>query len=120
MQQSNNTQVEVNTIRRGLVLSLSQRAQVQQYRSELDTHHGWGVCFIGYVNAAGYGYVYEPTMAVTQDGWDAHRAFLVLPERVRLAVVLESLLSGKDIDWESARKYLKHEWGIIIHNNSPF
>lgn len=95
-------------------------AAADQYCDLLDVHHAWGLPFNGYANAAGYGYVYEPTMAIAQDGWDAHAAFLRLSSGAQTAVVYRSLEQGHDIDKESARKFLKHERGIIIHANQPY
>lgn len=94
--------------------------EADTYCEQLDNHHAWGLPFNGYANAAGYGYVYEPTMAVSQDGWDAHAAFQYLSRGAQTTVVLRSLEQGHDIDKESARNFLKHERGIIIHGNQPY
>ncbi|NMN02061.1 glycerophosphodiester phosphodiesterase [Bifidobacterium panos] len=90
------------------------------YARELDVHAAWGLPFNGYCNAAGYGYVQEPTMAVAQDGWNSHEAFNKLSRGAQTAIVYFSLERGHDIDRESARNFLKHERGIIIHGNQPY
>lgn len=90
------------------------------YGEELDAHHAWGLPFNGYANAAGYGYVQEPTLGVAQDGWDSHKAFMALTEGAQTIVVYRSLEQGHDIDRESARNFLKHERGIVIHGNQPY
>lgn len=90
------------------------------FAEELQSHHAWGLPFNGYCNAAGYGYVRDPTMAVAQDGWDSHRAFLQLSRGAQTTVVYGSLERGRDVDRESARQFLKHERGIIIHGNQPY
>lgn len=95
-------------------------AEAEAFAAELDAHRAWGLPFNGYCNAAGYGYVWEPTMAVAQDGWDSHQAFLALSHGAQTAVVYDSLERGHDIDRESARQFLKHERGIIIHANQPY
>ncbi|MBW3087186.1 glycerophosphodiester phosphodiesterase [Bifidobacterium sp. 82T24] len=90
------------------------------YGAELDKHHAWGLPFNGYANAAGYGYVQEPTLGIAQDGWDSHEAFTRLTPGAQTIVVYRSLERGHDIDRESARNFLKHERGIIIHGNQPY
>ncbi|PLS31206.1 hypothetical protein Uis1B_0950 [Bifidobacterium margollesii] len=95
-------------------------ASAKAFGEELSLHHAWGLPFNGYANAAGYGYVQEPTLAVAQDGWDSHEAFEKLSSGAQIAVVYHSLERGHDIDRESARNFLKHEHGIIIHGNQPY
>ncbi|WP_146191999.1 glycerophosphodiester phosphodiesterase [Bifidobacterium catulorum] len=90
------------------------------YGAELDRHHAWGLPFNGYANAAGYGYVQEPTLGIARDGWDSHKAFKALTPGAQTIVVYRSLERGHDIDRESARNFLKHERGIIIHGNQPY
>ena len=111
---------EIDEIARGIHADKASLAEADAFCAMLDSHHAWNKCFNGYVNAAGYGYVYEPTFAVTIDGWDAHAAFRALGATARLLVVVRSFQSGHDIDRESGRNYLKHECGLIIHDNSPF
>ncbi|MBT1176642.1 MULTISPECIES: hypothetical protein [Bifidobacterium] len=94
--------------------------QADEYCALLDKHHAWGLPFNGYANAAGYGYVQEPTLGIAQDGWDSHEAFKALSWGAQTAVVYRSLERGHDIDRESARNFLKHERGIIIHGNQPY
>lgn len=95
-------------------------AESETFGLALDKHNAWGLPFNGYCNAAGYGYVWEPTMGVAQDGWDSHEAFLTLSRGAQTAIVYTSLERGHDIDRESARQFLKHERGIIIHGNQPY
>lgn len=95
-------------------------AEAEAFADDLEAHQAWGLPFNGYCNAAGYGYVWEPTMAVAQDGWDSHEAFLNLSRGAQTAIVYDSLERGHDIDRESARQFLKHERGIIIHANQPY
>ena len=59
-------------------------------------------------------------MAVAQDGWNSHEAFNRLSRGAQTAIVYFSLERGHDIDRESARNFLKHERGIIIHGNQPY
>lgn len=95
-------------------------AEAAAYGRLLDAHRAWGLPFNGYCNAAGYGYVQEPTFAVAQDGWNAYEAFSRLSRGAQTAVVYESLTAGHDVDHESARQFLKHERGVIIHANQPY
>ena len=111
---------EIAAIAATLEVGTSSRMAADAYCAALDRHRAWGLCFNGYANAAGYGYVYEPSMAVSRDGWDAHAAFLELDRDAQTLVVVRSFQSGHDIDRESGRNWLKHERGIIIHGNSPF
>lgn len=94
--------------------------EADEYARQLDKHQAWGLPFNGYCNAAGYGYVQEPTLAVAQDGWNSYEAFARLSYGAQTAVVYESLTAAHDVDHESARHFLKHERGIIIHGNQPY
>ncbi|KFI50322.1 hypothetical protein [Bifidobacterium biavatii] len=120
IEQDAQTKTEIADVAAGIHASAESQAAADAYCAELDAHHAWNKCFSGYINAAGYGYTYEPTMAVTIDGWDAHKAFRELDHTAQMLVVVRAFQSGHDIDRESGRNFLKHRCGIIIHDNAPF
>ncbi|WEV59866.1 hypothetical protein OZX67_04880 [Bifidobacterium sp. ESL0728] len=118
--QDTKTMDEIDTIARNVKVDDASRQAADEYCQLLDKHHAWGLCFNGYANAAGYGYVYEPTMAVAADGWDAQPQFRKLSRTAQLLVVLKSFQSGHDIDRESGRNFLKNEFGIVINDDFRF
>lgn len=114
------TMDEIDAIARKVKADDASRQAADEYCRLLDRHHAWGLCFNGYANAAGYGYVYEPTMAVAADGWDAHAPFCELGKTSQLLVTVKSFRSGHDIDRESGRNFLKNEFGIVINDDFRF
>lgn len=93
--------------------------QVEDYKSQLSYHQAWDLPFLGYVDEDGYGYAYVPDHAVAPDGWDAHKAFLDLPDNVQTAFAIRMLFTHRDVDRHGAEMFLHHGRGINVRFETP-
>ena len=90
-------------------------AQVEDFKAELTKHNAWGLPFMGYVNEDGYGYAYVPDAAIcTTPYWDAHQAFLALPEDVQTAFAIRMLFTHREVDRYGANMFLHYHRGFTI------
>lgn len=93
--------------------------QVEDYKDQLTYHQAWDLPFLGYVDEDGYGYAYVPDKAVAADGWDAHKAFLSMPDDVQTAFAIRMLYTHRDVDRHGAEMFLHHGRGLTVRFQSP-
>ena len=90
-------------------------AQVEDFKAALTKHGAWGLPFMGYVNEDGYGYAYVPDAAITTTPyWDAHQAFLALPEDVQTAFAIRMLFTHREVDRYGANMFLHYHRGYTV------
>ena len=89
--------------------------RVEEYKAALTEHNAWELPFLGYVNQDGYGYAYAPDEAVAADGWDAHEAFLGLPDNVQTAFAIRMLFTHRDLDRNGAELFLRMNRHLTVN-----
>lgn len=91
-------------------------AQAERYAAQLDSHNAWGLPYLGYSAAEGYGYAYAPQLAVDPaSGWNAHDAFKTLTYNAQSAFAALLLYTTRDVDRDAVAAFLRYERGCEIH-----
>ncbi|KFI81335.1 hypothetical protein [Bifidobacterium psychraerophilum] len=103
-----------NEIAKGFGISDADLDAVERYKDALSDHDAWNLPIMGYVNEEGFGYAYAPTEAVAADGWDAHKAFLDMPEGAQTAFAIRMLCTHRDVSRAGARMFLRYHRGIVV------
>ncbi|KAA8826373.1 glycerophosphodiester phosphodiesterase [Bifidobacterium reuteri] len=89
--------------------------EVEYFKQQLTNHNAWDLPFMGYVNEDGYGYAYVPDAAITEHPyWDAHKAFLALPEDVQTAFAIRMLFTHREVDRYGAAMFLHYQRGFTV------
>ena len=87
---------EANIVAKKYGISDKDLAEVEDYKKELTEHNAWDLPFMGYVNEDGYGYAYVPDQAITETGWNAHKAFRAMPHDAQTAFAIRMLFTHRD------------------------
>lgn len=104
-----------NEVARSLGISDEALAKVEDFKAELTRHNAWDLPFMGYVNEDGYGYAYVPDAAICMNPyWDAHAAFMALPEDVQTAFAIRMLFTHREVDRYGADMFLHYHRGFNV------
>ena len=107
---------EANKVAKSFGISDSALAEVEKYKAKLTRYNAWDLPFMGYVNEDGYGYAYVPDAAIVREPyWDAHRAFLALPEDVQVAFAIRMLFTHRPVDRYGASMFLHYQHGFKVN-----
>lgn len=106
---------EVNIVAKKYGISNKDLAGVEDYKKELTEHNVWDLPFMGYVNEDGYGYAYVPDQAITETGWNAHKAFRALPHDAQTAFAIRMLFTHRDADRYGADMFLHYHRGFQVN-----
>lgn len=105
-----------NAIAKSFGIPDSALVEVDDYKAELTKHNAWDLPFLGYVNEDGYGYAYVPDAAIVREPyWDAHKAFLALPEDVQTAFAIRMLFTHRPVDRYGASMFLHYQRGFRVN-----
>lgn len=105
-----------NTVAKGFRISDAALAKVEDFKAELTRHNAWDLPFMGYVNEDGYGYAYVPDAAICMNPyWDAHAAFMALPEDVQTAFAIRMLFTHRPVDRYGADMFLHYHRGFTVN-----
>lgn len=105
-----------NTVAKGFGISDAELAKVEDFKAELTRHNAWDLPFMGYVNEDGYGYAYVPDAAICMNPyWDAHAAFMALPEDVQTAFAIRMLFTHRPVDRYGADMFLHYHRGFTVN-----
>ena len=106
---------KANEVAKSFGLSDAALAEVEDFKAQLTKHNAWDLPFMGYVNEDGYGYAYVPGAAVVYDPyWDAHQAFLALPNDVQTAFAIRMLFTHRPVDRYGASMFLHYQRGFNV------
>ena len=106
---------KANEVAKSFGLSDAALAEVEDFKAQLTKHNAWDLPFMGYVNEDGYGYAYVPGAAVVYDPyWDAHQAFLALPQDVQTAFAIRMLFTHRPVDRYGASMFLHYQRGFNV------
>ena len=106
---------KANEVAKSFGLSDAALAEVEDFKAQLTKHNAWDLPFMGYVNEDGYGYAYVPGAAVVYDTyWDAHQAFLALPNDVQSAFAIRMLFTHRPVDRYGASMFLHYQRGFNV------
>ena len=106
---------KANEVAKSFGLSDAALAEVEDFKAQLTQHNAWDLPFMGYVNEDGSGYAYVPGAAVVYDPyWDAHQAFLALPQDVQTAFAIRMLFTHRPVDRYGASMFLHYQRGFNV------
>ena len=107
---------EANIIAKSFGIIAEAIAEVEVYKVKLTRYNAWDLPFMGYVNDDGYGYAYVPDAAIVREPyWDAHKAFLALPEDVQTAFAIRMLFTHRPVDRYGASMFLHYQRGFKVN-----
>ena len=105
---------KANEVAKSFGLSDAALAEVEDFKAQLTKHNAWDLPFMGYVNEDGYGYAYVPDQAITETGWNAHKAFRAMPHDAQTAFAIRMLFTHRDADRYGADMFLHYERGFNV------
>ncbi|KAB7788684.1 glycerophosphodiester phosphodiesterase [Bifidobacterium cebidarum] len=106
---------KANEVAKSFGISDQALDEVEYFKTQLTNHNAWDLPFMGYVNEDGYGYAYVPDAAITMNPyWDAHKAFLALPEDVQTAFAIRMLFTHRPVDRYGAAMFLHYQRGFKV------
>ncbi|MBW3089545.1 glycerophosphodiester phosphodiesterase [Bifidobacterium miconisargentati] len=106
---------KANEVAKSFGISQQALDEVEYFKQQLTNHNAWDLPFMGYVNDDGYGYAYVPDAAITTTPyWDAHKAFLALPEDVQTAFAIRMLFTHRPVDRYGAAMFLHYQRGFKV------
>lgn len=107
---------KANEVAKRFGISDEALADVELYKDKLTKYDAWDLPFMGYVNDDGYGYAYVPDAAIVREPyWDAHKAFLALPEDVQTAFAIRMLFTHRPVDRYGASMFLHYQRGFKVN-----
>ena len=105
---------KANEVAKSFGLSDAALAEVEDFKAQLTKHNAWDLPFMGYVNEDGYGYADVPDQAITETGWNAHKAFRAMPHDAQTAFAIRMLFTHRDADRYGADMFLHYERGFNV------
>ena len=105
---------EANIVAKKYGISDKDLAEVEDNKKELTEHNAWDLPFMGDVHEDGYGYAYVTDQAITETGWNAHKAIRAKPHEAQTANANRKQNTHRDADRYGADMFLHYERGFNV------